>query len=952
MPSCHTVLCRLQSVPSQFFKFLYILFLILATSSVLAQDEVDECLDCHGDDEETMERDGKEISIFVDRNNFMSSVHAEEECTSCHQDIDLEEHPDDETPISPVNCSDCHEDAVKHYKRSLHGDAWEKGAYLAPNCESCHGKHDILSAKNKKSKTYVLNIPNLCGECHKEGTPVSRLQQISEHSVLENYSQSIHGDGLFRRGLIVTAVCTSCHTSHDILPHEDPKSSINRQNIPITCEKCHAEIERVHTKIIRGELWQKRPDEIPLCIDCHQPHQVRRVDYEITFPDSDCIECHIKEDVFKTVDGEKISLTIDPEHIKNSVHFENTCIKCHSTVSISQNPVCKNSGKVDCSMCHAEEVELYNGSQHGTLFAKSDSTVIAPYCSDCHGTHEMKAKSDIDSPTFARNIPDLCGKCHRAGEKAAVAYKGEEKNIIKNYTMSIHGKGLLESGLMVTATCVDCHTAHNERPISDSTSTVFPANISTTCAQCHLGIYEVFKTSIHDPSVTKTEEKLPACNDCHSSHTISRVDVSDFRQDILNQCGRCHEKVAETYFETFHGKVSTLGEISTAKCYDCHGAHNILKTDNPASTLHASNIVETCKTCHSNSNAQFASYLAHATHHDKEKYPYLYYSYFFMTALLLGTIGFFGMHTLLWIPRAIWERRKIVRAKKEAKRVNAHAIPYEEKHIQRFDPFSRFLHILVILSFISLALTGLTIKFARVGIFQTISKILGGYAVTGYAHRYAAIITGLYFVLHLGYLIRKLKNKKVSFKNMFSGEDTLVPRWHDVVEFWQTIKWFLGLGKRPKYGRWTYWEKFDYFAVFWGVAIIGLSGLILWFPEFFTQFGMPGWAINVATIIHSDEALLATCFIFAIHFFNTHARPDKFPMDTVIFTGSVTLKELKEERPREFEQLIKSKNIKKHLTDPPSKWMKRWARIFGFAALAYGITIVVLTIYALVFLYN
>ena len=96
------------------------------------------------------------------------------------------------------------------------------------------------------------------------------------------------------------------------------------------------------------------------------------------------------------------------------------------------------------------------------------------------------------------------------------------------------------------------------------------------------------------------------------------------------------------------------------------------------------------------------------------------------------------------------------------------------------------------------------------------------------------------------------------------------------------MKWFVGKGPRPNYGRWTYWEKFDYLAVFWGVAIIGFSGLVLWFPVFFTKF-FPGWVINVSQIIHSDEALLAVGFIFTVHFFNTHFRPEAFPMDTVIF---------------------------------------------------------------------
>ena len=127
----------------------------------------------------------------------------------------------------------------------------------------------------------------------------------------------------------------------------------------------------------------------------------------------------------------------------------------------------------------------------------------------------------------------------------------------------------------------------------------------------------------------------------------------------------------------------------------------------------------------------------------------------------------------------------------------------------------------------------------------------------------------------------------------------------DLDQFIATMKWFVGRGPRPQYGRWTYWEKFDYFAVFWGIAVIGSTGLTLWFPVFFTRL-LPGSFINIATIIHSDEALLATGFIFTVHFFNTHLRPEKFPMDTVVFTGHMPLAELKRDKPLEYEALVAS----------------------------------------------
>ena len=895
---------------------------------------------CHGDRDFTTERNGRTISLWVSERAFGRSVHAEMGCVSCHMDATAEHFLSDE-PLAKVECDMCHSDEVEEFDSSLHGAALSAGKYLAPNCISCHGKHNILSSKDTRSRTYVRNVPALCGSCHKEGTPVDQLRTVAEHSVLENYSQSIHGDGLFRRGLIVTAVCTSCHNSHAILPHENPASSIHPDNIANTCMQCHAQIEQVHLKVIRGELWEKRPHEIPSCIDCHQPHKIRRVFYEESFPDTLCISCHADKNLEREVEGEMVSLYVDPDELMHSVHANNSCIKCHTNVSQRRQPVCKESGPVDCSMCHAEEVEYFERSIHGTEVAAGNP--IAPICQDCHGAHATKSNEDLESPTFSKNIPDLCGRCHRDGQQAAVAYKGEQEGIIQNYTMSIHGKGLLESGLMVTATCVDCHTTHQELPATDPVSSVHEDNVGATCGTCHLGIYEEFKSSIHSRTANDTESTLPTCNDCHQAHTIKRVDQTNFRQEIIDQCGRCHQDVTDTYFDTFHGKVSKLGSAATARCYDCHGAHNIHPTSDSRSTLSRENVVETCKTCHPNSNRKFVGYLTHATHHNKNKYPYLYYTFWFMTTLLVSVFTFFGLHTALWLPRALRERKE---------RKTAVPPAMKGRYYQRFDLFSRFLHLLVIISFLTLAVTGMTIKFSDVGIFQTVSRLMGGYEVSTLLHRIAAIVTFGYFFLHLGYLIRKKTRRSWSLKRLLTGEDTMMFRKEDWFEFVATIKWFLGTGPRPKYGRWTYWEKFDYFAVFWGVAIIGISGLMLWFSEFFTNLGIPGWFINVATIIHSDEALLATGFIFTVHFFNTHFRPDKFPMDPVIFTGSVPLEELKEDRPREYALAMESRKIKERLVEKPAPWLEKAARVFGFTALGVGLCTVLLIIYAMLFVYK
>ena len=125
----------------------------------------------------------------------------------------------------------------------------------------------------------------------------------------------------------------------------------------------------------------------------------------------------------------------------------------------------------------------------------------------------------------------------------------------------------------------------------------------------------------------------------------------------MSKCGRCHEKIAETYFDTYHGKVNQLGYTKTAKCYDCHGAHDILPVSDPKSRLSHDNVVETCQQCHSGATRRFAGYLTHATHHDPEKYPFLFWTFWGMTGLLIGTFAVSGLHTLLWLPRAFQMRR-------------------------------------------------------------------------------------------------------------------------------------------------------------------------------------------------------------------------------------------------------------------------------------------------------
>ncbi|HEU4334910.1 MAG TPA: hypothetical protein VFT32_10480, partial [Candidatus Eisenbacteria bacterium] len=393
----------------------------------------------------------------------------------------------------------------------------------------------------------------------------------------------------------------------------------------------------------------------PACVDCHQPHKVRKVFYDQGMADRDCMRCHQDPALKASKDGR--SLAVTAEHLAASRHSKTSCSQCHAGVTASRMRPCETiAEKVDCTSCHAEIGAEYQTSMHGELMAKKDAN--APTCKECHGTHEILGKVQQESATFPTNVPRLCARCHREGEKAAKRYKGSERDIIEHYTESIHGKGLMKSGLTVTATCTSCHTAHGVRPKKDPASSVNRTNIPGTCGRCHHGIQEQFEKSIHATQVGKTDKELPVCSDCHSAHTISRTDATGFKLDIMQKCGRCHEEISKTYFDTYHGKVSQLGYTKTAKCYDCHGAHDILPSTDRDSRLSRANVVETCKQCHAGATRRFAGYLTHATHHDPKKYPWLFWTFWGMTALLIGTFTVGGLHTALWLPRALKMRRE------------------------------------------------------------------------------------------------------------------------------------------------------------------------------------------------------------------------------------------------------------------------------------------------------
>jgi cytochrome b subunit of formate dehydrogenase len=268
-----------------------------------------------------------------------------------------------------------------------------------------------------------------------------------------------------------------------------------------------------------------------------------------------------------------------------------------------------------------------------------------------------------------------------------------------------------------------------------------------------------------------------------------------------------------------------------------------------------------------------------------------------------------------------------------------------QRYVTRFDLFDRFLHVLLMVTFLGLSLTGLPLIFSTHAWAAGIARSLGGYHAAALLHRVFAFGMLACFGMHLGRLAVRLVAKKDW--GLLWGPHSMVPQPRDAVHIYQNFRWFLGLGPRPQFDRFAYWEKFDYWAVFWGMGIIGGSGLVLWFPKFFATL-LPGTMFNLALLIHGEEALLAVSFIFTIHFFNSHLRPEKFPVDKVIFTGVLPEEELRHERPAEYDRAHASGELERLAAAAPTSATLKWAALATAVSVALGLILVSLTIYALI----
>ena len=670
----------------------------------------------------------------------------------------------------------------------------------------------------------------------------------------------------------------------------------------------------------------------------------------------DCMDCHEGEFKPRKKGLPPEWIGVRPEVFAKSVHGKINCVDCHADIKEAEHPA--KLKPAQCTPCHAKATEQFATSIHGMSHKMGASDAAS--CQSCHGTHDIAPVKQADSPVFKFNLPKTCSKCHDDA-KLTKEYKISEGKAAGHYLDSIHGRALVKMGLVVAPSCNDCHGVHDIKRSIDKDSRSNHANIAKACGTCHVGIEDIYKESIHGQILAKGDQRGPVCIDCHSAHDIEKPSTAHFKGLSDLSCGKCHQDRLDHYRETYHGKAMALGQPNVASdvaaCFDCHGHHDVFKVSDKRSRLHKDKIVGTCAQCHPGINAKFTEYQPHANPLAKANYPILNKVFWFMTTLLVSVFGFFGLHTAFWLFRSIYLYLHDTKTFRAAV-IKAHV---DDDVFTRFTPFERFLHMMMVTSFLALVITGMPLKFYYTEWAKTMFHLLGNAEVARTLHHYAAVVTFAYFILHLGSLATSFWQQRGSMRDPVSGKitfrrllaivfhpDSMVPSLQDWHDFIAHQKWFFGKGPRPQFDRWTYWERFDYFAVFWGVAIIGFSGLILWFPKFFTLF-LPGWIINIAMVVHSDEALLAAGFIFSFHFFNTHFRIEKFPMDTVIFSGRISKTEMLHERKRWYDRLLASGRIDVYRIKADDwEGRKNIAKSFGFIFFGTGLVLLCLIVYAMI----
>ena len=589
--------------------------------------------------------------------------------------------------------------------------------------------------------------------------------------------------------------------------------------------------------------------------------------------DADCLTCH--GDPTLTTSGENgstVSLYVDESKLKHSIHGRMfTCVDCHTDVKNLAHEAPPQ--KVSCATCHADAGNAYAHSIHAKL---DKSGKIPASCEDCHGdVHQIEGAGDPKSSVNHANIPATCGRCH--GQKFLMETNGESAQPFLSYQDSVHGRAVA-NGSQKAAVCTDCHGAHEILPANDSKSSISKFNIPSTCGQCHADIANTFAQSIHGQAIAHGNELAPVCTDCHGIHSIkspsnpnSPAAEQNLSRDI---CARCHEGVrlsqefgvpgnrVTSYFDSYHGLAAEGGSVVAANCSSCHGVHDILPSSDPRSTINRANLDATCGKCHKGVTQKFTRTPVHlqegARTNDIDSIVVRWVRWIYIPLILLVIGAMFLHNAIIWRSKAVARRRMM------------------NPFITRMTVNQRWQHLVLLSSFIVLVITGFALKFPDTWFAHTLGM---GENLRGIIHRIAGVVlicAGLY---HVCYLTIAREGRRLL--------RDIAPRPKDAFDAWATMRYYLGLSaEKPKFGRFNYAEKAEYWALVWGTALMGLTGIMIWAKVWVGDL-LARWWVDVATAVHFYEAILATLAILVWHFYQVFFDPDIYPMNWAWWDGKM-----------------------------------------------------------------
>jgi cytochrome b subunit of formate dehydrogenase len=597
--------------------------------------------------------------------------------------------------------------------------------------------------------------------------------------------------------------------------------------------------------------------------------------------DKDCLACHSDATLTTEANGKQVSLYVDGSKLKHSIHGDLfACVDCHKDVKGLVHETTPK--KVTCAECHADAQQAYALSLHSK--AKLGAAPAAN-CQDCHGgAHEILAASDAKSPVNHDNIPTTCGRCH--GQKFLMESNGVSGQPFISYQQSVHGLAI-EKGSKKAAVCTDCHGSHEILPANNAKSPIYKFNVPATCGKCHGTVQQTFDESIHGQAIARGNGLAPVCTDCHGIHSIkAHIDPNSSvsEQNIARTtCARCHEGVrlsqefgvagnrVTSYLDSYHGLASEGGSAVVANCASCHGVHNILPSSDPRSTINKANLDATCGQCHKGVTQKFTLTKVHADGSKSKDIGSIAVRWvrWFYLALILLVIGAMFLHNAI-----IWQSK--------ARALRAMQNPM----MTRMSTNQRWQHLILLTSFIVLVITGFALKFPN----SWIAELLGngnGERLRSIIHRVAGVILIGAGVYHIFYLVITKEGRRLICD--------FAPRPKDAFDAWGTMRYYLGLGgEKPKFGRFNYAEKAEYWALVWGTALMAVTGVMLW-ANVSTGNLLARWWVDVATAIHFYEAILATLAIVVWHFYQVFLDPDVYPMNWAWWDGKMPVEHYRHE---------------------------------------------------------